>query len=167
MDFNTPKSICGVCNGKGGFKKLKDNAFDTNWIDCAYCEGYGFIDDTSTEEEVEHNLIYNKYRNNLILQLCRLGEIELCTSECEGKDMFIRILPSDRKKWTTLIKHLLKFSYYSEKVSILPKQVFYHTENDNHYIDWELHITTHELSDLEGIIELVQVYNDTVSYGGR
>jgi hypothetical protein len=85
--------------------------------------------------------------------------------------MFIRFSPfnkepSDRKKWTALVKHLLKFSKHSEKVKVYPKQAFHPSDDDNGYdgfnIDWELHITTHELKDLESLIEVMKFYNDTI-----
>jgi hypothetical protein len=166
MDFKTPKVVCGVCNGKGGFRKLKDNFLDTNWIDCAYCEGYGFVDDTTTEEEVTTHLTYNRYKTKLESSFSILGELKVVTSESEKTDMFVKILPYNRKNWTTLIKHILKFSHHHDKIKVLPKQAFYHTDDETHYIDWELHITMHTLEDLDGLLELVRMYNDTLAVGG-
>jgi hypothetical protein len=167
--------VCPVCNGKGGFRKLKNDYLDSNWTECAYCDSYGFVDDTSTEEEVSSHLLYNRYKTQLTVQLSILGDIITCTSEHEGHDMFIRILPfnrepSDRKKWTTLIKHLLKFSENSEKVNVFPKQAFYPNSEEygaGYVVDWELHITTHELKDLEGLVEVIKFYNETVNGGTK
>jgi hypothetical protein len=170
MDFDTPKVTCPVCNGKGGFRRLKQDFLDSNWTDCAYCEGYGFVEDTSTEEEVTSHLLYNRYKTKLILELQKLGQVILCTSEHEGKDMFVQFLPfnreaTDRKKWTTLVKHILKFAKHNEKVSVTPKHVFHITDDDEIFVDWELYITTHELKDMEGLIEVIKFYNETIAGG--
>lgn len=167
MDFSTPKVVCGVCNGKGGFRKLKDNFLDTNWIDCAYCQGYGFVDDTTTEEEVITHLTYNHYKTNLESVFNILGEVKLVTSESETTDMFLRIVPYNRKNWTTLVKHMIKFAHHNGKVQMFPKMAFYYTDDESHYSDWELHITMHALEDLDGLLELIRVYNDTLAVGGE
>jgi hypothetical protein len=165
MNFDTPKVVCGICNGKGGFKKLKQDYLDTNWIDCAYCQGYGFVDDTSTQEKVLEHLIYNKYKTKIISLFSKFGKVKVVTSESEKTDMFVRIFPYERKIWTTLVKHMLKFAHYHEKIDIYPKQAFYYTDDDEHYIDWELHIFMHSLEDLDGLFDLIRLYNDSI--GGK
>src|SRR5437763_16315201 len=175
MDFTKPKVACPVCSGKGGFRKLKQDYLDSNWTECAYCNSYGFVDDNTTEEEVNSHLLYNRYKTKITIQLAKLGDVITCTSEHKGHDMFIRFLPfnrepSDRKKWTTLIKHLLKFSENSKSVKVHPKQAFHPSSEEygqGFAIDWELHITTHELQDLESLIELIKFYNETVDGGAK
>jgi hypothetical protein len=155
------KVICALCHGKGGFKKAKKDHLDSNWIDCGYCEGYGFVEETTTEVEEEEFLTYNKYKNTLTLQLCKLGEIKIIETNDLGKDLYIKIMPHKRNHWVGLIKYLLKFAYYSERVNILPKQAF-HFDGEHNFIHWELYITTQELSDFDGILEVIRLYNETV-----
>lgn len=160
MDFNKPKMVCGVCHGKGGFRKLKKDFLDTNWIDCPYCDGYGFVDDNTTEEECRDDLLYNRYRNNLILELQMLGNVETCNLE------YIRMAPFDRKQWTTLLKHIMKFSFHSEKVNVDIKHCFYYKGEEELATNWELIISTQEIKDIEGLIELLRFYNQTLERGG-
>lgn len=156
MDFTTPKVACGVCHGKGGFKKLKKDYLDPNWIDCLYCEGYGFVEDKTTEEECREELIRNRYRNNLVLEFQILGDVKVCNLD------YVKVSPFDRKKWTALLKHIMKFSYHSEKINIDIKHCFYYKGEEELETTWELDIHTKELQDIEGLIELLKFFNDTV-----
>lgn len=159
MDFTTPKAVCSVCHGKGGFRKLKKDFLDTNWIDCPYCEGYGFVDDKTNEAECRTELVYNRYRNNLILELQMLGDVKVCNLD------YVKIEPFDRKKWTSLLKHIMKFSYHSEKVNIDIKHCFYYQGEEELVTNWELYIHMQETEDIVGFIELLKFYNDSI--GGR
>jgi hypothetical protein len=156
MDLSTPKVVCGVCHGKGGFRKLKKDFLDTNWNDCPYCEGYGFVDDNTTEDECQEVLIYNRYRNNLILELQMLGDVKVCNLD------YVEIIPFDRKRWTALLKHIMKFSYHNENVNVDVKHSFYYKGEEELETKWELHIHKHKLEDIQGLIDLIKFYNDTI-----
>jgi hypothetical protein len=159
MDFTTPKAVCGVCHGKGGFRKLKKDYLDSNWIDCMYCEGYGFVDDKTSEDECRNELVCNRYRNNLMLQLQELGDVKVCSLD------YVEVIPFDRKKWTALLKHIMKFAFHSEKVNIDIKHAFYYQGDDELATKWELHIHTHKMEDIEGLIDLIKFYNVTQEKG--
>lgn len=160
MDFNKPKMVCGVCHGKGGFRKLKKDFLDTNWIDCPYCDGYGFVDDNTTEEECRDDLIQNRYRNKLVLELQMLGDVKVCNLE------YVKIVTQDRKRFSQLLKHLMKFSYHSETIKIEIKRTFYLDENEEQADYWEFFIKTNKITDLDGLIEMLGFYNDSV-IGGK
>lgn len=154
MDFTTPKTICAVCHGKGGFRKLKKDYLDTNWIDCGYCEGYGFVDDKSTTSEVKNNLLHNRFRSRLAIHLQILGTVKVCNLD------YVKIEPFDRKTWSAFIKHVVKFSHHSDNVKVNVKQDFGCNDEGDIQVFWELGISTKELKDIESFIELVKFYNE-------
>lgn len=159
VDYSN-KVVCSVCGGKGGFSKSKNHALDSNWNDCLYCEGYGFTDETSTDSECREFLQYVKHRNSILGELANLGEVSIISTENIGKDLYVKIVPIVRNRWVELVKTMLKFAHYSETISITPKQSFYYTELGKHHTYWELHIDMHSFKDLEGLTDLLKMYNN-------
>jgi hypothetical protein len=156
------KVACPVCTGKGGFRKLKQDYLDTNWVDCAYCDGYGFVEDTMTEDDARDFLTFSNYRNKIINELSPVGDVKVLSSEHLGKDMYIQVVPTNKKVWIPFLKMLNKFSAYSVSLTATPKQVFfYDKDKDTHHYYLELYITTDSLQALDGFIELIQLFNDT------
>jgi len=146
-----PKVICGVCHGKGGFKNA-----DVGWVDCLYCDKYGFVDDHAKEHECREDLLYNKYRNALVSQLQILGTVKVCSLS------YIKIDPFDKRKWVSFLKSVLKYSHHNENINICVKHVFEYGK-DGRIIDfWELIVSTKEMKDIEGLIELLKFHNKTV-----
>lgn len=163
MDFSVPKVVCGVCHGKGGFRKLKKDFLDINWIDCPYCEGYGFVDDNTTYDECKQHLLYDKYKNYLTLEFQLLGNVKVFTSETEERDIYLRLSPFNGRKFSQLLKHLLKYSLHSDTVNIMAKRVFIlENEEDGISDDCELFITLNKITDLDGVLELVKFFNEIV-----
>ncbi|MER2007929.1 MAG: hypothetical protein ABS939_10830 [Psychrobacillus sp.] len=155
---------CPVCGGKGGFRKIKKDMYDTNWTDCLYCNRYGFIEDKTSEDECRDYLIYENYKSKIINELSNVASVDTYISDIIGKDLYIKISvePKERNKWVNLVKTLLKFSHYSKTVDIIPKQVFFYTEEGNHHIYWELNISMLSLKDLEGLYDIIKMYNTTL-----
>lgn len=156
------KVACMVCGGKGGFRKPKQDFLDTNWVDCLYCDGYGFIEDTMTNDDAKDFLTFSNYRTRIINEMAPVGDVKILSSEILGKDMYIQVVPTNKKVWIPFLKMLNKFSAYSETFTATPKQVFFYDKEDNaHHYYLELYIATESLRALDGFIELIQLFNET------
>lgn len=159
--LNANCKACVVCHGKGGFKKVKNDFLDSNWTDCLFCDGYGFIKDSDIP--VEDLSAFEKFRTGVIKELEGIAEFNdfYCSDE-KGNNIYISIdvKPTERNKWVGLVKTLLRYAYYSETSTILPRQVFYFT-GDNYRIHWEFDITVNSKYDLSGILDVIRMYLST------
>jgi hypothetical protein len=166
METVTPYNVaCPVCHGKGGFRKVKQDFLDSNWTDCGYCEGYGFVKEVMTEEECRESLEFLSYKNKIVGELFAIADVKVMSAKNIGEDLYIKVVPHKRSDWIELVKMLLKFAHHSERVSIQVKQVFNHREKDDkssYYMFWELEILMNSLDDLDGIIDLLVMYNEVL-----
>lgn len=163
---NKPKVICGVCNGKGGWSKEKKNPIDDNWIDCGYCDGYGFHNDseTSLNKYESHILNYNRYKKIIteLLQdtICSVTEF---TTDDMGQTLRLRIVPYGKTMFSQFTEYLLKVSAYSQRVDIELNQKFYYDlKHKSCFYYWELVIRPKELSDLDGIVDVIRLWKKVV-----
>lgn len=143
-------------------RNKKKDVFDSNWTDCLYCNCYGFIDETMTEDECRDYLVFENHKKKILNELNGLADVQTIYTDVLGKDIYIKAVPYSRGTWVSLIKSMLKFAHYNDNISVVPKQAFYYTDEGNHFVYWELFITTNSLSDLEGLIELLIMYNSTL-----
>jgi predicted metal-binding protein len=157
--MSTTKVACGVCSGKGGFRKIKEHMLDTNWIDCVYCDGYGFVEEKESPHEADFQK-FDEYRDKIEEELEVMADVHVVSTDTLGKDLYVKINPHERKYWVELVKTMLKYAHYSSRVTITPKQVFYFTDEHENKMYWELFITTTSIHDLDGVVDLLKMYND-------
>jgi hypothetical protein len=159
--METTKVACPVCSGKGGFRKQKKDFLDSNWTDCIYCEGYGFVDEMVEEEDARDFLKYSNYRSKLHSELSSIGEVTAISCDTIGKDLLVQIVPKKKNVWVPFLKTLTKFSAYNNSLTAVPKQVFFYNKaKESHHYFIEVDITMESLSCLDGLIELIKVYNE-------
>jgi hypothetical protein len=162
METNTKFVVCYVCGGKGGWKKDKRTPLDSNWVDCPYCDGYGFIKEDAEQKNNEALIhTYNHYKK-IITELLtdEICSVQSFTTEDMGKTIVIKIIPYDKKTFQEFVSYLLKFGAYSKtlKVDMIQKHIF-DKKTNKFYPSWELVLYPDNLEALDGFIDLIKLWD--------
>jgi hypothetical protein len=160
------KVICGVCNGKGGWKKDVSSPVDDNWNQCPYCDGYGFLDDTNGDDKRKeaHILKYNHYKK-LITELLSdsICSITNFTTDDSGKTIKIRVAPYNKTAFTQFAEYVLKIGHYSSKINIrLSQQYFFDEKFGKCFFYWELILEPDDLSDMDGFVDAIKIWKKVI-----
>lgn len=157
MDNKIVQVICRVCGGKGGcYVRAKE------WIDCGYCDGFGFHaqeeqDDTEQSLLLKYNL-YRKQISELLLE--SIANVDSFDTFDAGKTITIHISPYNRNVFGEFTKFILKLAHYSTTIEIKLLQEFYYKKDGDKYSSkWVLVLKPDTLSDLEGFIDVLKYWD--------
>jgi hypothetical protein len=154
--------VCKVCGGKGGWPIDRRSPFDDNWMDCGYCEGYGFHEKQDEEPDVQSKIhAYNGYRKQIIDLLNEVvANVDSFTTTDGGKTIEIQISPYSKQIFSDFVKFVLKLSLYSTKIDIKVTQDYYCKKGTDKYTyQWKIFLQPDELRDLEGFIDVVKLWD--------
>ena len=152
------QTICKVCGGLGGWKKEVKHWSDTNWNDCHYCEGYGFIDgETKEQSDSSFLLAYNGYKKIITDVLENYGKLISYQTQDQGKSIEISLVPNNKQAFADFTKALLKFGYFHTRLNVTMYQAFFYEPTDGlfHYY-WKMVLSPQELTDLDGFVDLIR-----------
>lgn len=165
MDNNVAGFVtCSICSGKGGWKKEVNHRLDDNWVDCGYCEGYGFhdsIEDDYGYDFESHILMYNHYKK-LITELIsdNIASIDSFTTYDMGETITMQLVPYSREKFGQFVAYMLKLCGHSTNLDAdISQKQLYNKSSNNYYTRWEITICASHLNDLEGFVNIIKFWD--------